>query len=69
LEIEKGNLASYREKWRRKVWCAMRQKCRYYSIPFFEVLKAWVVNKQMMASLCQGQSATIHKTLEMQVIF
>jgi hypothetical protein len=47
LESEKGNLASYREKWRRKVWCGTRQTCRYYSIPFFEVLKAWVLNKQI----------------------
>lgn len=46
-KVKRGNLESYREWRRRKVWCAMRQTCRYYSIPFFEVLKAWVVNKQI----------------------
>jgi hypothetical protein len=35
VEREKDCSASYREKWRRKVWYAMRQTCRYYSIPFF----------------------------------
>lgn len=46
-KVKRGNLESYREWRRRKVWCAMRQTCRNYSISFFEALKAWLVNKQI----------------------